>query len=178
MLRGRKGLEPTEYSQTETTLMTMANKPIQFFLREQKLNIGKQAGKTVIVARPTGRHRVDFRNFCERIAKSTTFNAQEVAAVLNLASETARDIVANGDIVEFGDMGTLTPSFKSKAVESVEQFRAQQHIEKPVIKFLASAKYFTLNDVTYEQVAPKEKKGKKEKKKAEGTEPSGPVTEG
>ena len=180
-LRGLKGLEPTEYSQTETTLMTMANKPIQFFLREQKLNIGKQAGKTVIVARPTGRHRVDFRNFCERIAKSTTFNAQEVAAVLNLASETARDIVANGDIVEFGDMGTLTPSFKSKAVESVEQFRAQQHIEKPVIKFLASAKYFTLNDVTYEQVAPKEKKekkGKKEKKKAEGTEPSGPVTEG
>ena len=75
-------------------------------------------------------------------------------------------------------MGTLTPSFKSKAVESVEQFRAQQHIEKPVIKFLASAKYFTLNDVTYEQVAAKEKKGKKEKKKEEGIEPSGPVTEG
>ena len=156
----------------------MANKPIQFILKEQKLNIGKQAGKTVIIACPTGRQRVDFRNFCERIAKSTTFNAQEVAAVLNLASETARDIVANGDIVEFGDMGTLTPSFKSKAVETVEQFRAQQHIEKPVIKFLASAKYFTLNDVTYEQVAPKEKKGKKDKKKEEGTEPSGPVTEG
>ena len=159
----------------------MANKPIQFFLKEQKLNIGKQAGKTVIVARPTGRQRVDFRNFCARIAKSTTFNAQEVAAVLNLASETAREIVANGDIVEFGDMGTLTPSFKSKAVETTEQFRAQQHIEKPVVKLLASAKYFTLNDVTYEQVAPKEKKekkGKKDKKKAEGTEPSGPVTEG
>ena len=101
--------------------------------------------------------------------------------MLNLASETAREIVANGDIVEFGDMGTLIPSFKSKAVESVEQFRAQQHIEKPVIKFLASAKYFTLNDVTYEQVAPrekKEKKGKKEKKKAEGTESPGPVAEG
>ena len=97
----------------------MANKPIQFFLKEQKLNIGKQAGKTVIVARPTGRQRVDFRNFCARIAKSTTFNAQEVAAVLNLASETAREIVANGD------MGTLIPSFKSKAVESIEQFRAQ-----------------------------------------------------
>ena len=127
----------------------MANKPIQFFLREQKLNVGKQAGKTVIVARPTGRHRVDFRNFCERIAKSTTFNAQEVATVLNLASETARDIVANGDIVEFGDMGTLTPSFKSKAVESVEQFRAQQHIEKPVIKFLASAKYFNVSSTNY-----------------------------
>ena len=50
------------------------------------------------IAQPTGRHRVDFRNFCERVAKSTTFNPQEVAAVLNLATETARDIVANGDI--------------------------------------------------------------------------------
>ena len=156
----------------------MANKPIQFFLREQKLNIGKQAGKTVIVARPTGRQRVDFRNFCARIAKSTTFNAQEVAAVLNLASETARDIVANGDIVEFGDMGTLTPSFKSKAVESVEQFRAQQHIEKPVVKLLASSKYFTLNDVTYEQVEPKVKKEKNGKKKAGEPEHSGPTAEG
>ena len=77
MLRGLKGLEPTELSQRGDHLNdNMANKPIQFFLREQKLNFGKQAGKTVIVARPTGRHRVDFRNFCERIAKSTTFNAQ------------------------------------------------------------------------------------------------------
>ena len=142
----------------------MANKPIQFILKEQKLNIGKQAGKTVIVARPTGRQRVDFRNFCERIAKSTTFDPQEVAAVLNLASETARDIVANGDIVEFGDLGTLTPSFKSKAVLKGEQFRAQQHIEKPVVKLLASRKYFTLNDVTFEQVTPGEKKAKTEKK--------------
>ena len=153
----------------------MANKPIQFILKEQKLNIGKQAGKTVIIACPTGRQRVDFRNFCERIAKSTTFNAQEVAAVLNLASETARDIVANGDIVEFGDLGTLTPSFKSKAVLKGEQFRAQQHIEKPVVKLLASRKYFTLNDVIFEQVTSGEKKAKKEKKTEKKNENPGPV---
>ena len=139
----------------------MSNKPLQFILKEQKLNIGNQAGKTVIVARPTGRHRVDFRNFCARIAKSTTFNPQEVAAVLNLATETAREIV--------GDMGTLTPTFKSKAVEKGVPFRAQQHIEKPMVKLVASRKYFTLTDVTYEQVTPKEKeeKGKKEDKKEE-----------
>ena len=140
----------------------MANKPIQFFLREQKLNIGKQAGKTVIVARPTGRHRVDFRNFCERIAKSTTFNAQEVAAVLNLASETARDIVANGDIVEFGDLGTLKPSFKSKAVPQGEVFNVQEHIERPVVRLSPSKKYFTLTDVSYEQTTAKPKKSKTE----------------
>ena len=137
----------------------MANKPLQFVLVERKINIGPNAGKTVQIARPTGRHRVDFRNFCERVAKSTTFNRQEVEAVLNYATEIARDIVANGDIVEFGDLGTLKPSFKSKAVEIGTPFRAQEHIEKPVVLLNPSKKYFTLTDVTYEQTTVKSKKG-------------------
>ena len=111
----------------------MANKPLQFVLIERKLSVGPQAGKIYQVARPTGRHRVDFRSFCERVAKSTAFNRQEVEAVLNYATEIARDIVANGDIVEFGDLGTLKPSFKSKAVPKGKTFRAQEHIEKPVV---------------------------------------------
>lgn len=98
----------------------MANKPLQFVLVERKLNVGANAGKVVQIAQPTGRHRVSFRNFCERVAKSTTFNRQEVEAVLNYATEIARDIVANGDIVEFGDLGTLKPSFKSKLVPKDE----------------------------------------------------------
>lgn len=36
--------------------------------------------------------------------------------------EIARDIVTNGDIVNFGDLGTLEPSFKSKAVEDWQTF--------------------------------------------------------
>ena len=153
----------------------MANKPLQFVLVERKMTIGPQAGKIVQVAQPTGRHRVDFRSFCERVAKSTTFNRQEVEAVLNYATEIARDIVANGDIVEFGDLGTLKPSFKSKAIEKGKTFRAQEHIEKPVVKLLASRKYFTLNDVTFEQVTPGEKKAKTEKKTEKKNENPGPV---
>ena len=158
---------------------TIANKPLQFILTERKLNVGKAGEKTVQIAQPTGRHRVDFRNFCERVAKSTTFNPQEVAAVLNLATETARDIVANGDIVDFGDLGTLKPSFKSKAVEVGTPFRAQVHIEKPVVRLVASSKYFTLTDVAYEQVTKKETKKKEENgsgKKKPGPEPE-PVPE-
>lgn len=137
----------------------MENKPLQFVLSERKLTIGPNAGKIVQIARPTGRHRVKFRNFCERVAKSTTFNRQEVEAVINYATEIARDIVANGDIVEFGDLGSLKPSFKSKAVPKGEKFNANIHIEKPVVLLSPSKKYFTLTDVTYEQTtakAPKE----------------------
>lgn len=103
----------------------MANKPLQYVLVGRKMNVGPQAGKIVQVAQPTGRQRVDFRGFCERVAKSTTFNRQEVEAVLNYATEIARDIVASGDIVDFGDLGMLKPSFKSKAVPQGEKIQCQ-----------------------------------------------------
>jgi histone-like DNA-binding protein len=151
----------------------MANKPLQFVIVERKLAIGKHAGKVMQIAKPTGRHRIDFRNFCERVAKSTTFNRQEVEAVLNYATEIAKDIVANGDIVDFGDLGTLMPSFKSKAVEKGQTFNANIHIEKPVVFLQPSKKYFTLTDVSYEQttVKPKEKKPKTKPKTNEGGTP-------
>lgn len=139
----------------------MANKPLQFVLKERKLGVGPKAGTIVQVAYPTSRHRVNFRNFCERVAKSTTFNRQEVEAVLNYAIEIARDIVADGDIVEFGDLGSLTPSFRSKAVPKGEKFNANVHIEKPVVRLKASKKYFTLTDVSYENVNPNGKKNTK-----------------
>ena len=152
----------------------MANKPLQFVIVKRKLNVGKHAGKTVQIARPTGRHRVDFRNFCDRVAKSTTFNRQEVEAVLNYGTEIAKDIVSNGDIVEFGDLGTLMPSFKSKAVEEGTKFNANIHIEKPVVLLAPSKKYFTLTDVSYEQTISKQKKdGKKPDKPKEKNESPG-----
>ena len=148
--------------QVETkTYVIMASKPLQFVVVERKLNVGKNAGKVMQIARPTGRHRVDFRSFCERVSKSTTFNRQEVEAVLNYATEIAKDIVSNGDIVEFGDLGTLMPSFKSKAIEQGVKFNANVHIEKPVVLFQPSKKYFTLTDVSYEQTTARPKKGTK-----------------
>lgn len=81
--------------------------------------------------------------------------------------------------MDFGDLGTLKPSFKSKAVEVGTPFRAQVHIEKPVVRLVASTKYFTLTDVAYEQVTKKETKKKKENgggKKKPGPEPE-PVPE-
>jgi len=91
---------------------------------------------------------------------SPAHSPQEGAAVLSYSTEIAREIVASGDIVEFGDLGTLKPSFKSKAVPKGEKFKPNVHIEKAVVKLSPSAKYFTLNDVSYEQVSKSEKKSK------------------
>ena len=85
--------------------------------------------------------------------------------MLRLAAETARKHVEQGETVDFGDIGSLTPSFRSKAVERAEDFNAQKHITRPVVKLRPSARYFTLSGVSYERVEKKEKK--KEKKNPE-----------
>ena len=131
----------------------MAGKSLSYVLVERKLNVGPKGKQIMQIAQPTKRRRVDFESFCAQVARATTFTRQEVAAVLSYSAEIARDLVASGDIVEYGDLGTLKPSFKSKAVPNV-------HIEKAMVKLSPSPKYFTLNDVSYEQVSKSKKKSK------------------
>ena len=105
-----------------------------------------------------------FRKFCDEVARATTFTGAEVEAVLRLAAEIAKRHVENGDIVEFGDIGTLTPSFQSKLVEKGKtEFNPNIHITKPVVRLSPSRKYFTLSNVSYERVEAPVKKTAKPK---------------
>ena len=98
------------------------------------------------------------------MARATTFTGAEVEAVLRLAAEIAKRHVENGDIVEFGDIGTLTPSFQSKIVEKGKtEFNPNVHITKPVVRLSPSRKYFTLSGVSYERVEAPAKKTAKPK---------------
>ena len=140
----------------------MSNRPLAYVLSERKANLGKMAGKIVIQARPTGRKRVDHRSFCDEVAHATTFTGAEVEAVLRLAAEIAKRHVENGDIVDFGDIGTLSPSFQSKLVEKgKEKFNPNVHITKPIVHLAPSKKYFTLTGVSYERVIVPDKASKK-----------------
>lgn len=141
----------------------MANRPLAYMLSERKANLGKMAGKTVIQARPTGRKRVDHRSFCDEVAHATTFTGAEVEAVLRLAADIAKKHVENGDIVDFGDIGTLSPSFHSKLVEKgKEKFNPNVHITEPIVRLIPSKKYFTLTGVSYERVDAPAKKSSEE----------------
>ena len=96
------------------------------------------------------------------MAHATTFTGGEVEAVLRLAAEIAKKHVENGDIVDFGDIGTLTPSFQSKLVEKGKaEFNPKVHITKPVVHLTPSKKYFTLTGVSYERVTAPDKETKK-----------------
>ena len=142
----------------------MVNRPIPNPLTKRKAAIGSMAGKTVLQARPTGRKRIDHRSFCDEVGHATTLTGAEVEAVLCLAAEIAKHHVENGDIFEFGNIGTLTPSFQSKIVEKDKtEFNPYIHITKPVVRFSPAHKYFTLSGVTYERVEAPAKKAAKTK---------------
>lgn len=142
----------------------MPNIPIQYSLRERVPGVGKLSGKTVYQAVPTGRKRISFRSLSEEVARNTTFAPEEVQAVINLMTKIAKAHVENGNIVEMGDLGTLTPSFKSVLVEKTERgedaFNAHVHISKPTVRFRPNRQYFELRGVSYERVAPKPKSTK------------------
>lgn len=159
-----------------------ASKPIRYYLKARKQNDpknpkDKSKQRTVYQAIPTARGRIDFRDFCARVARSTTFNQQEVEAVINYATEIARELVANGDIVQFGDLGTLTPTFVSKVAPTEEAFNAALNITQPKVRFAPSRKFFDLRaypGVHFDRVeAPTSKpKAKKPVTPASGSTPA------
>lgn len=154
--------------------MAKKNKPIAYTLGEREATIGKHKGTKVIQARPSGRKRVTFEAFTEMVAKNTTLNYMEVQSVLNLAADLAKDLVANGDIVDFGRLGTLLPSFKSKTVPVGEEFNAGVHITEPKVLLRPNPVYFKLEekDVSYERIELKPRNSSK-KATPEPEKPSG-----
>ena len=152
-------------------IMSKKNKPIGYTLGERKVGVGPNKGKVVIQATPSGSHRVSFERFCEMVARDTTLNYMEVQSVLNLAADMAREVVANGDILDFGRLGTLSPSFKSKVVPTGTEFNANVHITEPRVNLRPNSTYFRLrpDEVSYERMLAKPAvKDKVKKPKGEG----------
>lgn len=137
----------------------MAEKALNYTLHQRKAVAGKFKGQMVQVALPSGRNRVNFRHFCERVAKATTFTHHEVAAVLNYATEIAKDIVSQGDMVEFGDLGVLNPVLRVYLCRWGRNSSPRSIFLKPVVKLQPSKEYFTLTNVDYERIVPKKKEG-------------------
>lgn len=144
--------------------MGTTKQALGYMLRDVEMKIGKFAGKTVTVATARARGHVSFMRFCDMVAGHTTFNYMEVAAILNLAADTARILVAGGESVNFGRLGSLSPTLHSKAVAKGEEFNAMTHITRARVRLRPNRQFFRLDDVAFERIALEKKaKGKKGK---------------
>lgn len=149
-------------------------KTINYTLTAHKMLVGKQKGEVVMLARPTNRKRIAHRDFCEEVAHATTFTGAEVEAVLRLAAEMAKKHVAQGEAVDFGDIGTFAPTFKAFSVKKEEDFNPQKHIHDTRVSLRPNRKYFTLKDVNFTRVAAPVKGEKKKPEKPKKEEETGP----
>lgn len=163
-----KGGASKFYSLLFVSIMGTTKQALGYMLRDVEMKIGKFAGKTVTVATARARGHVSFMRFCDMVAGHTTFNYMEVAAILNLAADTARSLVAGGESVNFGRLGSLSPTLHSKAVAKGEEFSAMTHIKGVRVRLRPNRQFFRLDDVALERIA-LEKKAKG--KKGEGAQP-------
>ena len=148
--------------------MGTTKQALGYTLRSAEMKIGKLAGKTVTIATARARGRISFMRFCDMVAGHTTFNYMEVASILNLAADTARSLVAGGESVNFGRLGSLSPTLHSKAVAKGEEFNAMTHIKGVRVRLRPNRRFFRLDDGALERIA-LEKKAKG--KKGEGAQP-------
>ena len=56
----------------------MTSKTLQYVLYQRKVTFGKHRGKSMQVARLTGRYQVDFERFCSLVARNPTIHIEEV----------------------------------------------------------------------------------------------------
>lgn len=159
-----KGGASKFYSLLFVSIMGTTKQALGYMLRDVEMKIGKFAGKTVTVATARARGHVSFMRFCNMVAGHTTFNYMEVASILNLAADTARSLVAGGESVNFGRLGSLSPTLHSKAVAKGEEFSAMTHIKGARVRLRPNRQFFRLDDVAFERIALEKKaKGKKGK---------------
>ena len=151
--------------------MGTTKQALGYMLRDVEMKIGKFAGKTVTVATARARGHVSFMRFCDMVAGHTTFNYMEVAAILNLAADTARSLVAGGESVNFGRLGSLSPTLRSKAVAKEEEFSAMTHIRGARVRLRPNRQFFRLDDVAFERIVLEKKAKGKKGKPVQPTEP-------
>ena len=102
----------------------------------------------------------------------------EVASILNLSADMARSLVASGETVEYGRLGCLCPSLRSKAVVKEVDFNATTHILGARVLLRPNKSFFKLGDVTFERIEPRPQSKKKDKKKDSTTQPPNHGSEG
>lgn len=78
---------------------------------------------------------IDFDDFCQHIADhGTVYSRHDIAAILGMAIECAREQVLNGYRVDFGDMGKFYASITSTGADSASDYSTTSNVTKVAVK--------------------------------------------
>ena len=129
---------------------------MDYSLSKRKMTLGVNKGKVMFVASPVcQKQRVSFENLCERMAEDSTVGEADIAAVFYKFRKVLNELCSRGYIVNAGPLGTFRPSFTSKAVEKVEDFKPSENISKTQILFTPTQEFRQLRNVEFFRVSRK-----------------------
>ena len=88
----------------------------------------------------------------------TTISAAEMTAAIDLYTEYALNRLKDGYAVSLGRLGTLRPTFHSSGAATVDEFKAQQMIDTPRIRFIPSkdCRSVFVNGISYTNIGVKD----------------------
>lgn len=143
---------------------------MDYSLSKRKMTLGVNKGKVMFVASPVcQKQRVSFENLCERMAEDSTVGEADIAAVFYKFRKVLNELCSRGYIVNAGPLGTFRPSFTSKAVEKVEDFKPSENISKTQILFTPTPEFRQLRNVEFFRVDVQDKKKAKPNPSAGGS---------
>lgn len=86
-------------------------------------------------AQPVYGSKVDFERVCKRAAERSTASSADVKAVLDCVNYVLTDELAQGNIVQLGELGNFRPSLSSIGADSAEEFTVATNMRKGRIIF-------------------------------------------
>lgn len=129
---------------------------IEYKLKKQLMNIGKNKGKTMYYAKKTRSKRLSFDDLCRRMSHGTIMEEADIHAVLIKLYEEIVEYTSEGYIVDCGKLGTFYASFGSEGVEKEEDFRPLKHMRPPKLRYRAKRGYDYLKSTTYIRIQEKD----------------------
>lgn len=99
----------------------------------RNLSKGAAEGSLLYYGRVKYTHRVTFDNLCEQIADSSTATKGDVQVALNGLISQLKFHLANGAIVEMGELGNFRLNCGSTGANLAEEFRTTQFKRAKVI---------------------------------------------
>lgn len=111
--------------------------PIPFVRVLRKIVVGAMPGMKYLV-RPKTKKAIGFEELAKRIqAHSSLTKADAYAAMLQMQDEAFAELM-EGNPVDLGKLGKLTPMFRSKAVNTLEE-ATEKTISRKYIRYTPSA---------------------------------------
>ena len=99
---------------------------------EKTMKVGPKKGQKMYGLARVSTPNVHSRTIAEQVSKSSTFSEADTRHIIKEFIDVVTDLVADGGVVDMGELGTLRATITAKSVDSREECKANTITDKGV----------------------------------------------